>query len=174
MVYVDGEKVPWDSVFSFIWCFEKRKSSFKPDLYCFGYEDEWQINIWGCIRSDLPFTENANWCEWGQWKNKRGDWEFDKDRIRHELQKNLYPYRYCPVIQLDLAQESLAALPDKVNPNRDKNWKFIESWGDETGGLAVTITRFGVKDKVIMKGVGPNKGAIKEIARKVGGLKLMP
>ena len=75
VVYVDGEKVPWDSVFSFIWCFEKRKSSFKPDLYCFGYEDEWQINIWGCIRSDLPFTENANWCEWGHWVNKRGDWE---------------------------------------------------------------------------------------------------
>ena len=93
--------------------------------------------------------------------------------MRHELQKNLYPVRYCPAIQLDLAQESLDAIPDRVNPNKNKNWKFIESWGDETGGLVVTITRYGMKDKVVMKGVGPTKGAIKEIARKVKALKLM-
>jgi hypothetical protein len=173
VVYVNGEKVPWDSVFSFTWCFEKRKSSFKPDLYCFGYEDEWKINIWGCTNSGLPFTDNANWCEWGRWLNKRGDWEFDKDRIRHELQKNLYPYRFCPAIQLDLVQESLAAIPNKVNPSKNKNWTFVESWGEEIDGLVVTITRYGMKEKVTMKGVGPKKGAIKEIARKVGGLKLM-
>ena len=90
-VYVDGEKVTWDSVFSFGWCYEKKKASFKPDLYCFGYENEWQFNVWGCIQANLPFTENAQWFCWGTWLNDKGDWKFDKERIRHELQKALYP-----------------------------------------------------------------------------------
>lgn len=172
VVYVNGEKVPWDAVFSFTWCFGKRKSSFKPDFYCFGYEDEWSINIWGCIQAGHPFTENGDWCKWGRWINKRGDWEYDKERIRHELQKNIYPYRFCPAIQLELVQESLKALPDQVNPTKNKNWNFIESWGDETGGLVVTTNKFGIKQQVVMNGVGPTRGAIKEIARKVGGLKI--
>ena len=36
-VYIDGAKTTWESVFSFAWCYERKKSSFKPELYCFGY-----------------------------------------------------------------------------------------------------------------------------------------
>lgn len=43
-VYVEGEKVTWESVFSFSWCYEKKKASFKPDFYCFGFENEYQFN----------------------------------------------------------------------------------------------------------------------------------
>jgi hypothetical protein len=59
VVYVDGEKVTWDSVFSFVWCYEKKKASFKPEYYCFGYENEYDINIWGCVQARLSFTDRT-------------------------------------------------------------------------------------------------------------------
>jgi hypothetical protein len=168
-VYVNGEKLTWDSVFAFGWCYEKKKASFKPEFYCFGYENEWQFNAWGCIQGNLPFTENAQWFCWGHWLNNKGDWKFDKERIGHELQKTLYRFRFCPALRPELIQDVLNALPDVVNPSKDKNWKFVERWGDEhLPGLVVTLNRFGYKEDVVMKGVAPNgPGVIKEMAKRM-------
>lgn len=168
-VYVNGEKETWDSVFAFSWCYEKKKSSFKPDVYCFGYENDWEFNVWGCIQAHLPFTEHSEWFTWGKWLNDRGDWQFDKARIQHELQKALYPFRFCPALQPDLIQDVIRNLPDIVNPNKDKNWKFVERWGDESSpGLVVITNRYGFQEKVVMRGVCPNgTGAFKELAKRL-------
>jgi len=168
-VYVDGEKVTWDSVFSFSWCYERKKASYKPELYCFGFENEYEFNVWGCIQARLPFTENAEWFCWGRWLNQQGDWQFDKDRIRHELEKALYAYRYCPALQPGLVEDVLGALPEVVNPFKDKNWKFVERWGEESSpGLLVTVDRYGFKEQVLMKGVSPNgRNVLKEMGRKL-------
>lgn len=169
-IYVNGEKTTWDAVYSFLWCYERRCASFKPDLYCFGYENEYDLNIWGCTQARMPFREHANWVEWGQWLDNNGNWQFDKERIRHELQKELFPYRFCPAIQLDLVEDALTAFPEKVNPRKNKNWKFVESWGDDglSTGLVVTVDRYGYADKVTMKGVAPNgKGALQEVIKRM-------
>jgi len=169
-IFADGERTTWDAVYSFLWCYERRCASFKPDLYCFGYENEYELNIWGCIQARMPFREHANWVEWGKWLDKSGNWEFDKERIKHELQKELHQYRFCPAIQLELVEDVLAAFPEKVNPKRDKNWKFVESWEDDglSTGLVITTKRFGYEDKVVMKGAAPNgKGALQEIIRRM-------
>jgi hypothetical protein len=168
-VYVDGEKVTWDSVFSFAWCYERKKASFKPELHCFGYENEYAFNVWGCIQAQLPFTQNARWFCWGAWLNDRGDWKFDKERIRHELQRALYPYRFCPALQHELLEDVLNALPEVVNPRKDSNWKFVERWGDESlPGLVVTVKQFGIEQKIVMAGVCPaGQGALKELAKRM-------
>lgn len=167
-VYVDGEKVMWESVFSFIWCYERKNASFKPELYCFGYENEYDFNVWGCIQAHMPFSDHGQWFCWGTWLNNKGDWKFDKEHILHELQRTLYPYRFCPALQQELIKDVLKALPDVVNPNKNKNWVFIERWGDESlPGLVVTVNRFGYQEKVIMKGVCPNgQGAVRELAKR--------
>jgi len=169
VVYVDGSKTTWDSVFSYTWCFDKKKASYKPEFYCYGFENGWQHNIWGCINSQLSFREHDDWFCWGEFIDKKGTWRFDKDRIRHELEKNLYPYRFCPAFNEGRVEEVLNAFPLEVNPTRDKNWKFEESWGDDAGpGLVVTVDRYGYKEKITMKGVCPNGyGALKEIAKKL-------
>jgi hypothetical protein len=172
-VYVDGEKVPWDSVFKFVWCYNRRASSFKPEFYCFGYDEPHQLNPWGCIQTDLPFREHANWCTWGRWVSKRGDWEFDKERIRHELERGLYSFRFCPALQLQLVEETLAAFPDKVNPKKDKDWKFVERWGDDAPGLVVVTTRYGYREEVTMIGAAPDGvGALQKMVSKIRGLRL--
>jgi double zinc ribbon protein len=153
-VYVDGEKVTWDSVFSFAWCYEKRKSSFKPEFYCFGYEQEYQYNIWGCIQAHLPFARYSKWFCWGRWLNKNGDWEFDKDRIRHELQRALYPYRFCPAMNQEHIDDALSALPNVVNPNKDKNWEFVTHYFNE--------------ETPVRKGVSPKGlGALRDIGKRL-------
>jgi hypothetical protein len=129
-VYLDGEKVTWESVFSFAECYEKRKSSFKPEFYCFGYEHEYQYNIWGCIQARLPFARYSKLFCWGRWLNKSGDWEFDKERMRQELQKILYSYRFCPAMNHEHIEDALSALPNVVNPNKDKNWEFVTNHYD--------------------------------------------
>jgi len=169
-IFIDGERTTWDDVYAFLWCYEKRASSYKPELYCYGYENNYDLNIWGCLQARLPFTDYAPWSEWGKWLDKNGTWQFDKERIKHELQVALYKYRFCPAIQLDLIEDVLMALPDQVNPKKNNNWKFVESWGDDgiPNGLVIVTTRFGFKDKVIMKGVAPNGvGAIQDILRKM-------
>lgn len=163
-VYVNGEKVTWDSVFSFIWCYERKKSSYKPELFCFGFENEWEFNLWGCNRAGMPFSDHSQWFSYGKWLNNKGDWEFDKNRIKHELEKNLYDVRFCPAINLEFVQDIINALPDVVNPSKNKNWKFMQSYDDSTGGLIMKINQYGFEEKVVMKGVCPNgKGFIQEI-----------
>lgn len=168
-VYINGEKVAWDSVFQFVWCHERKVSSFKPAMYCYGYENEWSLNIWGCLNADMAFQENAEWLCWGKWINKKGDWKFDKERIGHYLQKSLYSYRYCPALNLEYIEDVLKSFPDVVNPIRDKNWKFVEAWGDDNEkGLVVSIDRFGYKEEAVMKGVAPRGlGALKELAKRM-------
>jgi hypothetical protein len=168
-VYVDGEKVTWDSVFSFFWCCQKKKSSYKPDLYCFGLENEWDFNLWGCARAGMPFSEQAQWGTYGKWLNKDGDWEFDKKQIKHELEKNLYQYRFCPSLNLNFVQDVIDAIPNVVNPAKNKNWKFIESYDSEsTNGLTLIIKQYGYERKVVMKGVCPTgKGFIQEIQKRM-------
>ncbi len=167
-VYVDGEKTTWNSVFEFGWCFRKRGESFKPELYCYGYEEDWQFNIWGCCHTELPFTDNAPWCRWGRFLDRKGKWQFDKDRIRHELQKNLHHYRFCPALDMVRVQEVFDAFPEHVNPAKDRNWKFVEEWGEDVPGLTMTTSRYGTREEITAVGVAPKGfGALKEIAKRL-------
>lgn len=169
-VYVDGEKSTFDTTFGFLWCYERRQASFRPEFYCYGFDAEHDLNLWGCTMARMPFREYADWWQWGRWLNNKGDWQFDKERIRHNLQVQLFPIRYCPALQPSLVNEVVDALPDKVNPSKDKNWKFVQSWSgeDEPGGLVVKTKRYGFEETVVMKGVCPNgMGALKEIVKRV-------
>ncbi|MFM8342094.1 MAG: hypothetical protein ACKN9F_07740, partial [Methylomonas sp.] len=121
----------------------------------------------GCIQANMPFNKYAKWFLWGNWLNDDGDWQFDKERIKYELQKALYQYRFCPAIQRGLIQDVLNNLPDVVNPKKDKNWQFFEHWGDDyIDGPVISSTRF--HGNVIAKGVVPNgSGALKEMVMRM-------
>lgn len=163
-VYVDGKKTLWDSVFIYNWCYQNRKASYKPEFYCFGYEDVYAVNPWGCVQARMPFTDFAEWFRWGRWTNRDGEWEFDKERIRHELQVNLFKFRFCPAINLKLVDGALGALPDRVNPKFDRDWEYDERW---EGPITINLSgpseshevRIGVKPK--------GTEALKKIANKL-------
>ncbi len=167
-VYVDGKKELWENVFKFHSCFNSRKSSFKPEFYCFGYEQNYQFNLWGCIQSRLSFREGSNLFYYGRWLNKDGDWQFDKDRILHELQKHMHPYKYCPAMDLGLVQEVLDALPDLVNPKKNRNWEYIETSIFSENSISYTIRDEDYTETRYRIGVRPaNKSYLTEIIKNI-------
>ncbi|WP_240740154.1 hypothetical protein [Flagellimonas allohymeniacidonis] len=153
-VYHNGEKMKWDTIFGYQWCYEQRSASFRPNLYCFGYDNDYSYNLWGCIQSRLEFRENSDLFTYGKWLNTKGDWEFDKKRILHELQKNLFPFRFCPALNLGLTREVLEAFPEKVNPHQDKDWKFVENWRSQDG-LKITQSKYGFPQEMYANGAQP-------------------
>ena len=164
-IYLDGERTTWNSVYGFLWCYQERNSSYRPEQYCFGYEQSHQFNLWGCMQARMSFNEYGEWLCFGRWVGKDGTWKFDKDRIRHELEKKLFDYRFCPAFNSSLIEDVLRTIPDTVNPQRTKDWKFLEDWaGDETsGGLVVIRREHGYEEKTVMKGVIPRRTAIKKM-----------
>jgi|GEM_PF-1811465 len=174
-VYVDGIKTIWESVFLFVPCYSKKLASYKPELYCYGFEEEWRRNICGCLNSRLNFIGRADWLSCGKFVDAIGTWKFDKDRIRHEIEKYLHPYRFCPALDEVKVRDAIDALPDEVNPIKNKNWKFEEAWGEEEdSGFSMTVERYGEKQKVVMKGVYPSgRGAVEEIASKTNNKLLL-
>jgi hypothetical protein len=154
-IYINGEKVPWNSVFDFLNCYDRRSASYRPDYYCFDYEEDWALNIWGCLHSQMTFNEHSDWFSWGVF-DKKGSFHFDKDRIRHTLEKNLFPYRLCPSMDTERLSHILEIFPDSINPKKDKNWKYILDWnGDMEGGMKVITTQYGENVEVTARGVAP-------------------
>ena len=154
-VYHNGEKVLWDSMFSHQWCYGQRKASYKPELYCFGYENNYDYNLWGCIQTRLAFREHSELFTYGKWLNTKGDWEFDKERISHTLEKNLFQYRFCPAMNLELVKDVLLAFPDKVNPSKDDDWKFIKNYGSQDGLKITEKSSFGYVEEYYVNGAAP-------------------
>jgi RNA polymerase subunit RPABC4/transcription elongation factor Spt4 len=154
-VYHNGEKVLWDSLFSYQWCYDQRKASYKPDLYCFGYENDYEYNLWGCIQTRLSFNDHSELFTYGKWLNTNGDWTFDKDRISHVLEKKLYPYRFCPAMNLELVKDVLLAFPEKVNPTKDKDWKFVKNYHSQDGLKITEKSSFGYIDEYYANGAAP-------------------
>jgi hypothetical protein len=153
-VYLNGEKVPWDSILQHTWCYARRKASYKPELFCFGYEQEYSFNLWGCMHTSLSFNEHSKLFQCGKWLNSKGDWEFDKNRIKFELNKELHQYRFCPAINFPLIIEILDVFPKKVNPKKDDNWKFVESYS-AVDGLKIVTNNYGYRQEKYMTGVVP-------------------
>jgi hypothetical protein len=169
-VYVDGVKLPWDDAFAFKSCFERRQSSYKPDAFCFGEEQQWSQNIWGCMQSQMPWSEHADWFCHGHFVDNKGTWEFDKPRLRHDLQRNLFRFRLCPAMDAGLVEQLLSAFPDRVNPRLDANWKFVEDWsGTNPNTIAfMRKTSWGDKEEVRAKGVAPvGVGAARQMASRL-------
>ncbi|QYK53658.1 MAG: zinc ribbon domain-containing protein [Fimbriimonadaceae bacterium] len=134
-VYVDQVAHTWDSVFGYQWCYKRKKSSFRPDIYCFGHDDSYRVNGVGCLHARMGIMDFGEWFTWGQWLDKNGTWKFDKERIQHEIEKNLHEYRFCPAISKTPTQIFLACIPDTVNPKTNKEWEFVEDYTNRVNSL---------------------------------------
>lgn len=163
-LYIDGKETPWDEVFGFVWCAERRSTAYRPVEYCFG-KDENRINPWGCRQANMDWSEWSRWFCYGQWE-KGGIfggkilWRFDKDRIRHELATNLFRYRFCPHLHTDLSSAVLKHLPETINPESDHAWGYRRAYEQVPGSIKVvekeTSGSITFKNEYWSDGVSPN------------------
>jgi len=140
-LHIDGEEKQWDEIFGFAWCASQRGSSYRPVEYCFG-KDENRINPWGCKQASMDWTEWAKWFCYGKWEKtgllgKKLQWNFDKKRIRHELETNLYRYRYCPYLKTELSEAILKYFPENVIPDSDSNWDYHRQYEQVPGAVKI-------------------------------------
>lgn len=140
-LHINGEEKQWDEVFGFIWCASQRTTAYRPVEYCFG-KDENRLNPWGCKQARMDWTEWANWFCYGKWEKsgllgKKVQWNFDKERIRHELATNLYRYRSCPHLKTRLSEAVIKHFPENVVPDSDPNWDFHQHYEELPGSIKI-------------------------------------
>lgn len=113
-------------------CYRNRQKAYKSEQFCFG-EKEYEVNIWGCKRLNMPINEwGGDWLDYGEF-DKSGVWHFDKERIKHELELTLKENELCPVLDRKRVLETLEKLPSSINPKNDRNWKYRTSYEEVNG-----------------------------------------
>ncbi|MHC4067511.1 MAG: zinc-ribbon domain-containing protein, partial [Planctomycetota bacterium] len=108
-VYVAGKKEEWDLVFGFASCYSDRANSYHPVEYCFGV-DEGRFNVWGCKLSTSPWGSPSDWVAFGKFVDSK-TFEFDHDRIKHEMTQRLERARFCPHLRRRFISAVLRRLP---------------------------------------------------------------
>lgn len=167
-VYVDGAETTWDDVFGFIWCAEHRNTAFKPLEYCFGL-DEKRLNIWGCKQARMEWAEWAHWFSYGSFKKKgiigsQMVFVLDKARIKHELQTNLYRFRYCPYMNTKLMEAVVDILPSEIEPSGKGPWTYRRDYSESPGAIKIRIREeqngYTYIDEYYSSGVAPKSLSI--------------
>jgi hypothetical protein len=118
----------------------------------------------------MPFSPRSSWGTYGKWLNNKGDWQFDKNQILFEINKNIFNVRFCPVVNLKLIEEVLSIIPNVVNPFKNHDWKFIESYDlENNNGLIMTKKdEYGFVSKRALIGVSLNNNRfIDELRKKI-------
>lgn len=140
-ITIDGENRDWDEMLGFSWCWERRMASYEPKQYCFGQDHYNGPNLWGCQNLDLNWNEHADWLTYGKFVNQT-NFRFDKDRIRHALEKGLHGCRNCPAIREDYINKLLDAFPENVRVGKGHDWDYIECHGGRkvSGSIKVDLS----------------------------------
>ena len=140
-VWVDGKESKWDDVFGFTWCSDQRNSAYRPLEYCFGVDDK-RLNFWGCKNAKMDWVSWADWFSYGSFKKSgllksNAVFVFDKKRIRHELETNLYQFRFCPHIDFSLVEAVVELIPDEVEVKPKGQWAYKQDYQESPGCIKV-------------------------------------
>lgn len=148
-VWVDGKESPWDEVFGFTWCSKQRDTAYRPIGYCFGLDDK-RLNLWGCKNANLDWVKWGDWFSFGRFQKSgilkdKYTFVFDKNRIRHELENNLFRFRFCPYLNFQLVEAVLAEFPNEVEIKPGGEWVYKQDYNESPGSIRV-------KEKVVENG----------------------
>jgi len=136
-VHLNGQELPWDEVFGFLWCFRQRDHSYRPPAYCFGVEDG-ELDLCGCKQAGIRWSPMADWLSFGQF-TKESLFVFDKQRIAHSVRENLRQVRLCPYLKMDLVQAVLRLLPQEARVSERAGWKYREDYQESPTSMKVVV-----------------------------------
>jgi len=97
-----------------------------------------------------------DWVKWSDWFSygnfKKGGllkaghtFVFDKKRIRHELETNLFRFRFCHHLDFKLVEAVLDQLPDEVEVKPKGDWSYKEDYDESPGSIKI-------KEKIVEDG----------------------
>ncbi len=81
---------------------------------------------------DNEYPTKNSWYTLGEMGDD-GVYRVDKEGITERVLSDLGPCVRCPILDLDAAAETIARLPEEIDPNKDEGWRYrgggsTESW----------------------------------------------
>ncbi len=161
--YLCGKLCDWQELFGYIRCADERDKSYKPVEYCFGVDDG-RFNVWGCKQLGMDWTSWSEWFTYGKFIDAK-NFQFDHERIKHEIQNKMQRVQLCPYIQPDFIQAVINRLPAKVSVDQKSGWEYRESYEPDPRAISVVVIRdygggFREKKKIKAIGVQPRESTL--------------
>lgn len=126
-IEIDGMIIKSTDLRNSLWCFrEKVKQNASAD-YCKRRVYDNKLNKFECRNIYLNELENDRWQNYGYIDTIKGEWVFDIKKINEEVEKEVSRLTYCPFFDAEKIQSLIKKIPDKINPEENKNWAFISN-----------------------------------------------
>jgi hypothetical protein len=110
-----------------LWCYREKVKTGKSLDYCRKNEWDGSVNRFGCKSFYFNELEQNSWREYGYIDTKNGEWIFDKEKIKQEINNQLEQLNFCPIFNSDKILKLFKSIPDKVNPQIDISWSFVDN-----------------------------------------------
>jgi len=148
----DGVALSGDELFGGLSCFlRKQRGGHSARDWCTPAEiSEKQLFACKQIRVyDNGHATRNSWYSFGQ-MGEGGRFRVDKDALTERVLSDLGPCVRCPILDLDRVADTLAQLPDEIDPNRDASWRYRGSGSPSSWGVAKSA------DAEFGDGLGPD------------------
>ena len=137
--FFNGARRPWNEIFGFMSCFERRNATPSPKSYCFFGKDR-MLNIFGCIKSRMPWCIDADWGKMGKFIDSR-TFVFNREAILRELVDRLAPFRFCPALDRRYLAAVQQLLPAQAVIEPGGHWEYREAEPGTMEALEVTVNQ---------------------------------
>lgn len=131
-ITVNGKSIHSGTLRDSIYCFKTKHETGAASDYCKEKQyDTSRKNLFGCRRIEFKNLEGGRWLEYGYVDTRNGEWVFDKDAIRRDIEAQIEGIELCPLFDPKGVRSKIESevnkLPDRVNPMSDNSWGFIDS-----------------------------------------------
>jgi uncharacterized tellurite resistance protein B-like protein len=161
-VYVRGKSRDWRDVFGFASCAKDRSDSYRPVEYCFGLEDN-RVNPWGCKQIGLDWTAWSDLFTFGKFTST-SVFEFDIDRIRHELENRAASVQLCPHLRPRFIAAVLESFPREATIKPKGEWRYRRTYDADPRAIKVVVKErsdgFTYTDEFFAIGVEPADSSV--------------
>lgn len=131
----DGVAVSGEELYSGLRCFlRKQRSGTAAKDWCTPRKLEGR-QLFSCRQIRVYDNEHPtknSWYAFGE-MGEDGVFSVDKEGITDRVLSDLGPCARCPILDLDSVAETIARLPEEIDPNRDEGWGYrgsgpVSSW----------------------------------------------
>lgn len=152
-LYLKGDRIDFDTIGSGVQCYIKtmlepeKISNVSQECNTF----ERHIPYMGCIgcrRSHVSMEWTASqiselpvWFAFGKLDHNRV-YHIHKEDLEGAVVGELIEYRYCPLLDLEKIREFIRQLPDRIDPRKDKEWKYHKTRKSSHVSLSAPVPRF--------------------------------
>ncbi len=119
-VVINGELIDRKIIGGLNYCYGDKCRSGKID-FCFG-ASIMTANPFGCHRLQISAYNNP-WWTFG-YLDTYNVWHVNKEAILKRIEEYSLPYEMCPCFSKERIISGVYSLPDKICPNKDRNWTF--------------------------------------------------